>query len=290
MSLQEYLQPRYTEQTVKVYLFEIDNYTTNYSAAASAVYSDIVNYMGMLRTRYSNPATLNRILACIKVYYDYLCYTGVRSDNPARSVRLRDKRCRDIQLQDLFTQAELEALLHRREKVNNLVYRNRVLISLLIYQALQPGEIEALTLPDINLDSGSICIKATGKTNKRELQLRPGQILLFYQYIHEIRPKLLQRGKCATNDFLLLGLQGEAMKAGDITNHIKRSYKDLYPGRQVSAQTIRQSVIANLLKQGHDLSLVQSFAGHKYPSSTERYKQSQIETLKAAVQKYHPFA
>jgi integrase/recombinase XerD len=49
-------------------------------------------------------------------------------------------------------------------------------------------------------------------------------------------------------------------------------------------------VIANLLKQGHDLSLVQNFAGHKYPSTTEKYKQSEIETLKAAVNKYHPIS
>jgi integrase/recombinase XerD len=288
MTLQSYLQQHYTKDTAAVYQYEIDNYTSGHPRAAEAVYKDVVSYMGLLRNRYNNASTLNRILCSIKAYYDFLCYTGVRSDNPARSIKLRDQRSRDVQLQDLFTSEELEALLQRRETVNKLVYRNRVLISLLIYQALQPGEIEALTLADINLAEGSIYIKATAKTNKRELQLRPGQILLFYQYIHEIRPKLLLRGKGATNNFLLLGLKGEVMKSGDITKHVKRSYKGLYPGRQVNAQTIRQSVIANLLKEGHDLSLVQGFAGHKYPSSTERYKQNEIETLKSAIQKYHP--
>ena len=288
MTLQSYLQQHYTKDTAAVYQYEIDNYISGHPRAAEAVYKDVVSYMGLLRSRYNNASTLNRILCSIKAYYDFLCYTGVRSDNPARSIKLRDQRSRDVQLQDLFTSQELEALLHRRETVNKLVYRNRVLISLLIYQALQPGEIEALTLPDINLADGSIYIKATAKTNKRELQLRPGQILLFYQYIHEIRPKLLLRGKRATNNFLLLGLKGDVMKSGDITKHVKRSYKGLYPGRQINAQTIRQSVIANLLKEGHDLSLVQGFAGHKYPSSTERYKQNEIETLKSAIQKYHP--
>jgi integrase/recombinase XerD len=79
------------------------------------------------------------------------------------------------------------------------------------------------------------------------------------------------------------------MTAEDITKQVKRSFAGLYPGRTVNAQTIRQSVIAQLLKQGHDLSVVQAFAGHKYPSSTERYRQNEIETLKAAVQQYHPF-
>ena len=48
------------------------------------------------------------------------------------------------------------------------------------------------------------------------------------------------------------------------------------------------SVITNLLKQGKDLRKVQTFAGHKYPSATERYKQSGIEELKQVIQKLHP--
>jgi integrase/recombinase XerD len=285
MTIKKYLLGHYTADTTKIYLYEIENYIANYPQAAGAVYKDIVSYIGALREKYSNASTLNRILCSIRAYYDFLCYTGRRSDNPARSIKLRDQRSRDIQLQDLFTSGELETLLNRPERYNNLAHRNRVLISLLVYQALLPGEMEALTVQDINLDTGSVYIKPTVSTNKRELQLRPNQVLLFYHYIHETRPKLLGKNK---SDALLIGLRGTPMKAGEIVNHVRRSYKGLYPRRQVNAQTIRQSVIANLLKQGHDLSLVQVFAGHKYPSSTERYKQNEIETLRDAVQQYHP--
>ena len=220
-----------------------------------------------------------------KVYYAYLCSEGIRNDNPTKAIKLRDKQSRDIQLQDLFTTEELEILLHRKERYTNLDYRNKVLSSLLIYQALHPREMESLLIENINLDSGSIYIKPTYKTNSRTLQLKPNQILLFHQYINEIRPKLLQQTE---SNVLLIGIRSGIMTGEDITKHIKRSFKELYPNRKVNAQTIRQSVITNLLKQGHDLSLVQNFAGHKYPSTTEKYKQSEIETLKAAVNKYHP--
>ena len=286
MTIKKYLLDHYTQDTAKIYLYEIDNYVANYPQAAGAVYKDIVSYIGALRNKYSNASTLNRILCSIRAYYDFLCYTGRRTDNPARSIKLRDQRSRDIQLQDLFSTEELETLLERPERYNNLAHRNRVLISLLIYQALLPGEMEALTVPEINLATGSIYIKATASTNKRELQLKPNQVLLFYQYIHETRLKLLGKDK---SNALLIGLRGTLMKSDDIVKHVMRSYKGLYPGRQINAQTIRQSVIANLLKQGHDLSLVQAFAGHKYPSSTQRYKQNAIETLRDAVSKYHPF-
>ncbi|MBX9850584.1 MAG: tyrosine-type recombinase/integrase [Cytophagaceae bacterium] len=58
--------------------------------------------------------------------------------------------------------------------------------------------------------------------------------------------------------------------------------------RKVNCQTIRQSVVTNLLKAGNDLRIVQVFAGHKYPSTTERYKQTNVEALKMAISIYHP--
>ena len=51
---------------------------------------------------------------------------------------------------------------------------------------------------------------------------------------------------------------------------------------------IRQSVIANLLKAGKDVRMVQVFAGRNSPMTTERYEQTRIEEMTAAVMKYHP--
>ena len=77
----------------------------------------------------------------------------------------------------------------------------------------------------------------------------------------------------------------------DIADNLKnllRPFKSYFPNRVLNAKTIRQSVIANLLKSGHDLRLVQVFAGHKYPGATENYRQTGIEELKAGIEKYHP--
>jgi integrase/recombinase XerD len=302
-NLKEYLQERYTESTAQAYEREIEIYIENFSKAETedsrtllknkqhgaqkALHKDIVEYLGALRKRYPNGKTVRRILGSIKAYYDFLSYTGKRKDNPAKSIRLRDKENRDIQLQDLFTPEELESLMHREERFNALEYRNKVLMSLLIYQALQVRELEAITLNDINLEQATIYIKATGKTGSRTLQLKPNQILLFHQYITESRNKLMKRNPAA-HLILLAGQRGEPMSGEDITKHIKRNYGKRFTGRKVNAKTIRQSVITNLLKQGNDLRIVQVFVGHKYPSTTERYKQTNVEALKSAINQYHP--
>lgn len=291
MTLQEYLKQRLRPGSVNAYLREIEIFLTNHPNAKKYYHADIVGYIGELRTKYNSARTVNRILSSIKQYYDFLAYTGVRADNPARSIRLRDKISRDIQLQDLFTQEELETLLYRKERFNALEYRNKVLMSLLIYQGLLPREITVLNIEDVNLQQGTVYIKGGHNTNARELTLKPNQVLLFYQYINEVRNKLSRRHSLSENEkALLIGVRNNRFTVEDIVTHLKRTYKGIFAPRKVNCKTIRQSVITNLLKQGHDITLVQNYAGHKYPGTTEKYKQNDVEQLQEALNKYHPFA
>lgn len=286
MKLEKYLLEHYTKKTALAYQREIVNYLSNNKNPEKYTYSEIVNYIGRLRNKYSNPQTLNRILASIKAYYGYLCFIELRKDNPAKSILLKDKQSRDIQLQDLFSKQELEALLTaKKERYTNLDYRNKVLMSLLIYQALKPYEIEFLECNEINLEQATVYIKSGAKSNSRTLFLKANQILLFKKYLEEVRVKLV--GDNSTNSFII-GMRKTPMVAEDITKHIIRNY-NIYLPRRINALTIRQSVITNLLKQNNDLRIVQTFAGHKYPSTTERYKQNNVEELKTAIQSYHPF-
>ena len=58
------------------------------------------------------------------------------------------------------------------------------------------------------------------------------------------------------------------------------------PGLNNMAQ-IRASVITNWLKH-YNLLEVQYMAGHKYVSSTERYRTYNLEDLQKELEKYHP--
>lgn len=283
--MKTYLQTHYSKATAKAYAREITNYISNCPNAQTALYKDITEYIGLLRKRYKNPSTLGRIVASIKVYYDYLCDADIRSDNPAKSVKLRDQRSNDIQLQDLFTPQELEELLSSKERYYSIAERNQVLISIFIYQGILPQEAAAIELKDINLPEATITIKATTNTNKRVLPLKATQILLFAGYIQTARKKLLGQKQ---SEKLLISHRGTVMSAEDIIKQIIRRYKGYYAPREVTAITIRQSIIANLFKQGNDISAVQLFAGHKHPSTTVKYRQMEVATLQAAVNSYHP--
>jgi len=55
----------------------------------------------------------------------------------------------------------------------------------------------------------------------------------------------------------------------------------------IDAKQIRSSVITNWLKQ-YNLRQVQYMAGHRYVSSTQRYKLTNMDDLQNALQQYHP--
>jgi integrase/recombinase XerD len=219
----------------------------------------------------------------VKSWYHWLIQTGKRDDHPCRYLTLKDAKTQDIQLQDLFTESELELLMDRKERYEIVRIRNRVIVSLLIYQALRLKEVAQLRLQDIDLEAGTVYTKGMAKTLPRTLKMKTKQIMLFYKYIHEIRSKIIREN----TDQLILNLRGGRMRADSI-NYLVETFKPLFPDRNLNAKTIRQSVITNLLKQKKDLRIVQVFAGHKKPSSTERYRQTGLEELKAAVMKYHP--
>lgn len=282
-TIKEYLQQRYTQSTATSYLREINSYLKYNPGAETAAYPDVMNYIGDLRKKYTNPRTINRILQAVKKYYNYLLHTGQRKDHPCKHLHLRDKQSRDIQLQDLFKTEELEMLLETKERYQKVKIKNRAVISLLIYQGLLVSDIVRLTLEDINLEEGTIYIKSGAFTNSRTLKLKARQILLLHKYITEARPQLITEDTGA----LIINMRGTREKGEGIQYIIERC-RHLFPARRLNSITIRQSVITNLLKQGKDLRLVQAYAGHKTPSATERYKQTQVEQLRQQIGKYHP--
>ena len=282
MELEQYLKERNAPGTVKRYLRETGLFFSSVETPETVGYQDIMDYLGRLRAK-SKTGGIACSLYAIKKYYSYLVATGRRKDNPARSIRLRDNRGRDIQLQDLFTPEELEQLLERKERYPVLKNRNKVIISLLIDQGLTNGEIKNLALEDINLEAGTVYIKKGRKTNARTLKLQSRQVYWLMNYIENDRRKLLKAG---SNKLIISKLGTE--ETGEGIGYVIETCRHLFPDRRLNARTIRQSVITNLLKAGKDLRVVQVFAGHRYPSATEKYKQTEVEELKAQIMKYHP--
>jgi len=285
MTLENYLRSKLSQSSQKIYLFEITHFIKKLGEqkAESATYIEVMNYVNWLRDNYDNPSTVHRIIQALKHYFFYLIEIGKREDHPCRFLTIKDEGRGEIQIQDLLKPNELESLLNRKERYEVLTIRNQVVMSLLVYQALRIKEMCALTIRDVDLEKGEVKIKSTPKTNPRTLGLKPNQILLFYKYLNEIRSKLIKE---ATENLIITKV-GTAEK-GEGIHYLVSTFRKQIPTKRLTPTTIRQSVIANLLAEGNDLRIVQVFAGHKKPSATEKYRQTNLDALKESIQKFHP--
>jgi integrase/recombinase XerD len=287
MELKHYLTERFVKRTAHCYALMIESYCSLVQDPARAKYRDVLGYIEKRRDEGRMPATLLAYLASIKTYYDWLKKTGKRKDHPCKHMRLKDRIDHRVNVQDLFSSTELQLLLEQpvREikKLPRIALRDKLILSLLIYQGLTTKNIINIELKDLDLEQATIYIKSETLLHARTLELHPKQIMLINKYLTEERT-ILNR---SNSDKLILTRRYQAERGSGVHSVVK-PYKHLFKDRTLNALTIRQSVIANLLKAGKDIRSVQVFAGHKSPMATERYQQTGIEELTAAVLKYHP--
>jgi len=283
MELQHYLHEHFADRTAHDYALMIEHYCKQTKDPERAKYKDIVHYLEGHRQSGKKSSTLLSHLSAIKVYYDYLKQSGSRQDHPCKHLRLKDSIDPRVNVQDLFSSTDLELLLE--QATSKVPMRDKMIVSLLIYQALTTKNIINLEVKDINLEQATIYVKAGLELNERTLELHPRQIMLISRYLNEERPTLNKHHSAK----LIITRKGNP-ETGPAVRWVIDQSKHLFLDKTLSALAIRQSVIANLLKAGKDIRSVQIFAGHRSPTTTERYQQSGIEELTAAVMKFHPLS
>ena len=282
IALDDYIKENYRTTGLKSTIKRYINYQNGKEKTAKL--KDILDYINYLRKQNVSPKTLRNNLFAIKIYYRYLQETEQRKDHPCQKLYLKDQVNRAIAVEKLYTKNQLETLLTNYQTKNQSIQlRDEVIISLLIHQALLVKEITSLKVAEVNLEKGEIFIEKGGKTNARTLPLQANQILLFYNYL-EARKTLLEHTKRQT-EYFITSKYGTTLKP----HGISRLINDKKPKEEhIQPLKIRQSVIANLLKSNNDLRIVQVFIGHRRSSSTEEYKQTELEALQQAVNNYHP--
>lgn len=284
-TIEQFLSQQYSSQTVKTYLFNINHFLKLNPKAKRYKYQNIVGYMEEISKQQSNPKYRVVILSAIKKYYDYLVITGYRNDHPCKLLNIKVKHNEPIQVQDLFSSEELLLLLKRENRYQYIDTRNAVVLSLLIYQGLTSEEIISLKVRDIDLDNGTVYIKSSTNLNRRTLELVNRQMIVFSKYINEARPKLLRWD----SDKLVLSKLGKPIADVSSIKSIVEPLKDLFPDKKLCPQTIRMSVICNWLNEKkYPLEHVQELAGHKWPSTTEKYIKANSEQQRELINRFFP--
>lgn len=278
----------YSEPTVYSYWERLEKFLLDNPQAANYTYKNVLDYFGEFKKEknYKNQNSVQPSLAAIKKYYDCLVYNGVRNNHPCRTLYLKQRINKEVIHQDLFSSAELEKLLdveiNSMYKSFNVKYQ--VIISFLIYQGLTAGEILKLKVKDVDLDKGLIYIKGGRHLTARFLEIAPRQYPILYKYMNETRKRIIRE----ETEILVLGKTGKAIYENGVTALFLR-LRMLYPERNLNAGTVRQSVVANWLNEkGLPLEQVQMMAGHRWISSTGRYRYTPLEEERDIMNQFFP--
>lgn len=286
---------KFANDTIRMY----KNYTSEFITLLKennlnpeeAKYTDILDFIEVLKEKGKSIRNINCHLLALRHYYNSLNI----NKNPAEGVILKGTT-RNIPT-NLLEEKELTELYETYRIYDNRDKRNKIILGLIIYQAVTTEELHKLKPEHILLKKGKIIIPPGKRSNQRTLKLEPHQIIELHEYINEIRPEIIKNinkppgrkpDKINTeqiNKQLFISSNGNTNIKNSLL-HLFAALKKKYPYIKHGKQ-IRMSVITNKLKT-MNLRQVQYFAGHKWVSSTERYKLENIEDLKKDVEKYHP--
>jgi integrase/recombinase XerD len=270
-----------------IYLTWLD--ANNY-LVAEVTYKVLIDFIQESQQIYSINQ-VRRIIIAIKHYHDSL-------DNPINPVTgIFIKGQRKSIINEIINYNHIRESYDKFEALDDRGKRNKVLLSLMIYQALTTEDLHILEPGHIRLKEGKIYIPKHNKINGRILDLDASQMLLLQEYLLVIRPNMLAnvngyRGGRKVNkispiiyDKLFFSELGSTNIKASL-QQIFRSIKKQYPKIE-SGKIIRTTVIAEWLKT-IDIRKVQYMAGHRYVSSTERYNAMNLEELKDSLNRYHP--
>lgn len=265
---------------------------------AQVTHADMMEFADKIRESGYSIRLVNQTMLAVRYYYAWLQQDGQATHNPAAGIILKGT-VRNIP-HDLLTKTELETLYQNYEAKDNRTHRNKVMIGLLVYQALTKDELERLRPEHLKLREGKINVPAVGRQMSRILPLQPHQILELHEYQLVVRPAILaermnERAGRKPGHYkdaqeisrLFISINSvESLKNSLL--HLNYALRKLEP-KYKHLKQIRQSVITEWLKE-KNIRTVQYMAGHRYVSSTERYKTTNLEDLKEALNKYHPLS
>ena len=286
MEFKTYLQKRKSSpQTIQSHLSNIkyfENWLENESLSIEIIdRKDVLAYLQNCKENGNTNRTLSHKTNSLRKYFNYLEV----QPNPCQNLQIKGitKRLPD----SLLNEKELTNLYESYPETTFQNKRDKLILSLLIYQGLTTAQLINLDLKDSNLEVGILEIQSSSQGQYRKLKLSDPQITTIKNYLENTRPKLEKESGISTNQLLINSGKSERKTKlkntiAELMIRLKKQHNYFKNARQLRGSRIALWLKTNNLRQ------VQYMAGHRYVSSTERYSLNKTEDLQRALDKYHP--
>jgi integrase/recombinase XerD len=222
------------------------------------------------------PSTINKRIAAIKTYWNYLVQAKKSKLDPTQPIRV--KRISSLwQPPRWLTRNQQAKLLHqvRKEKNPWKRARNLAMVQMMLQSGLRVSEVAALDVEDVDRNRKTVTIRS-GKAGKDRI------VLMNPDLTRAVEEWFEQRGDDAGP--LFLSERGHTRLTRQGIHHLVRKYLDQLGLTDYSAHSLRHSFCRNLIDAGQPLQVVAQLAGHESLETTRRYVTPSEHDLRRAVE------
>lgn len=241
----------------------------------------INNYIIHMKRHDLAVRTINRKLATIKTFCNFLVLEDVFEDSPAELLEFPKI---PKTLPKALNQSEISSLIDSVGMADIYQIRDRLILEFLYSTGMRVSELVGLNVLDVKANSGFI--RCFGKGNReRVIPLGKHANAALQVYLSKSRTGLQRDKKVKA---LLLNRLGKRLSRVSVWNIIKKYQPRIKSLKEISPHTMRHSFATHLLENNADLRSVQEMLGHKNISTTQIYTGVSKTYLKQVYFKAHP--
>lgn len=246
--------------------------------------TEVVAYLLKLKNEGKSAATVNRKVASLRAFYNYLAGRKIISDNPTVNIKSPKIERKSI---EYLTIEEVDNLLSKPDRsIKGL--RDRAILELLYATGIRVSEIVEMNIEDVNLRMGFVT--CTGEHGKARIipMGRPSRAAV-EEYIYEVRPKFF-RDADSDEKALFVNYAGKRLTRQGLWKLLKEYAKLAGLENKLTPQTLRNSFAVHMIQNGADLKSLQELMGHEDISATQIYLSVTKNRIKEVYDKSHPRA
>jgi site-specific recombinase XerD len=279
----------YSEKCIKDFIMRIGLFTTwlqlNKLTLKTIKYNQLLNYIGHLQNQEKSKTSINTTLRAIEHYYHFL-----KLPNIALNVRIRGVAQEQIILLTEEKLQEIYTNYQDKTKHGYFKYSNKLLLGLMIFQALDKQDIMNLELSDLDLKKGILKVPGgVRRKNSRIVKLEANQIIPFHEYITNHRG-IGRNNKPNTeqSEKLFHPNCNKEQRLHDQLKALVKTIKEQNPTINIKRLTqLKQSRIGIWIDL-YGLRKTQYLSGYKNVGNIEKYRNKDMKNLSKQIEMFHP--
>lgn len=245
--------------------------------------TEIVAYLNSLKMLGKSAATVNRKLASVRAFFNYLLVEKIIDENPTQGIKSPKIERKEI---EFLTIEEIDKLLDGPDD-SRKGRRDKAILEVLYATGIKVSELIDANIEDINFRMGFIT--CTGESSKARIVPlgRPARAAL-EDYVYEVREEMLKDNK--SENALFVNYYGKRITRQGLWKILKEYGEKAQIEHKLTPNTLRNSFAVHMLQNGADLKSLQELMGHEDITATQMYLAATKNRIKDVYDRTHPRA